>query len=183
MPRLAGDIVTVSHDHGDHNNTEAVKATGEIEPFLITGPGEYEIKDTFVYGIAAHHDDEKGGDRGNNTIYRIEMDGISMAHLGDLGHQLTSEQIEKLEGVDILFIPVGGKYTIDGKQAVSVISQLEPRLVIPMHYKIPGLKVDLDDLSVFCKEIGICPTSPIGKFKIIKKDLPQEDLQVITLEP
>ena len=185
VPRLSGDIVTSSHDHGDHSNVKAVKGMGETEPFIVDGPGEYEVKNVFIYGISSFHDDKHGTERGSNVIYRFEIDGISLAHLGDLGHILESQQLERLEGVDILMIPVGGVYTIDGKQAVKIISQVEPRIVIPMHYHIPGLKVSkkIDTLDSFCKEIGVCPPNKESKFKITKKDLPQEDLQVVLLEP
>ncbi len=182
-PRLAADIVTVSHDHYDHNNSKAVKGLAQDAPFIINTPGEYEVKNVFIYGIPSFHDDKQGTQRGLNIIYRLEIDGISIAHLGDLGHLLENGQIEKLEGVDILLIPVGGTFTIDGKQATQIISQLEPRLVIPMHYHLPGLKVKIDDLTSFCKEIGVCPKEAIPKFKITKKDLPQEDLQVVILQP
>lgn len=185
LPRLSADIVTSSHDHNDHNNIKAVKAANSEDangPFVINGPGEYEIKDTFVYGIPSWHDDKKGTERGANIIYRIEMEGMSIAHLGDLGHMLEQEQIEKLEGIDILMIPVGGNYTIDGKQATQIISQLEPRIVIPMHYSIKGLKAKIDGLDPFCKEIGVCPPERVAKFKIAKKDLPQEDLKVVIFE-
>ncbi|NUM25855.1 MAG: MBL fold metallo-hydrolase [Candidatus Buchananbacteria bacterium] len=182
-PRLAGDIVTISHDHGDHNNVEGVKGLNQTEPFIIKGPGEYEYKNVFVYGIASFHDNERGAKRGTNIIYRIEIDGITITHLGDLGHLLENEQLEKIEGTDILLIPVGGDYTIDGKQATKIISELEPRIVIPMHYRLPGLKVKIDGLDTFCKEIGVCPKEELPKFKITKKDLPQEDLQVVLLQP
>lgn len=182
VPRLAGDIVTSSHNHDDHNNVKAVKALGEKDPFIIDGPGEYEAKDTFIYGISSWHDAKGGTERGANTIYRIEMDGISLAHLGDLGHSLENGQIEKLEGIDILMIPVGGNFTIDGKEATKIISQIEPRLIIPMHYSIKGLNLKIDKLDTFCKEIGVCPPNTLPKFKVTKKDLPQEELQVVLLE-
>lgn len=187
LPRLAGDIVTSSHDHGDHNNVKIVKEVGEDKPFVINSPGEYEVKNTFIYGIPSWHDDKQGELRGPNIIYRFEIDGISLAHLGDLGHLLENGQIQKLEGIDILMIPVGGNFTINGKQATQIISQLEPRIVIPMHYQIPGLKFKggekIDTRDPFCKEIGVCPPETVSKFKIIKKDLPQEDLRVVILEP
>ena len=185
MPRLAGDVVTVSHDHHDHNNTKAVKGVNEDNPFIINGPGEYEIKNVFIQGVLSYHDGQEGKERGKNIIYRIEMEGVSLAHLGDLGHILTNGQIEKLEGIDILMIPVGGVFTINSKQATEIISQLEPRIVIPMHYDIKGLKVGkkIDGISAFCKEFGACPTEEIDKLKISKKDLPQEDLKVIILQP
>lgn len=185
VPRLAADVVTVSHDHGDHSNIAAVKPADEGKVFIISNPGEYEVKGVFVYGVASFHDDSQGAERGPNNIYRIEIDGISIGHLGDLGHALEQSQLEKLEGVDILMIPVGGTYTIDGKEATKVISQIEPRIVIPMHYNIKGLKTPkkIDDLDTFCKEIAICPKETLNKFKVTKKDLPQEDLRVVVLEP
>jgi L-ascorbate metabolism protein UlaG (beta-lactamase superfamily) len=134
LPRLNADIVTVSHDHHDHNNAEAVNGT----PFVIDKPGEYEIKNVFVQGIPAYHDTSSGAERGNSIIYLFQIEELKIAHLGDLGAKLTDEQLEKLEGVDIIFIPVGGTFTIDGKQAAEVVNQLEPRIAIPMHYKIPG---------------------------------------------
>lgn len=185
IPRLTADIVTVSHDHTDHNNVDIIKGVEDEGPFVITGPGEYEVKGIFVQGLASFHDNKEGAERGENTIYRYDIDGIRIAHLGDLGHALTDFELSKLEGIDILIIPVGGDITIDAKQATELISQVEPRIVIPMHYNIPGLKTKakLDDLSAFCKEIGVCPKEKINKYKITKKDLPQENLQVIVMEP
>lgn len=185
IPQLAADIATTSHDHDDHNNIKAVRGVDESDPFIIDGPGEYEVKNVFIQGIPSYHDDKEGQERGKNTIYRFEIEGVSIAHLGDLGHILSNGQIEKLEGVDILLIPVGGTYTINAKQATEVISQLEPRIVIPMHYNIKGLKLPkkIDGVSTFCKEFGACPTEEINKFKISKKDLPQQDLKVVILQP
>ena len=185
VPRLTADIVTVSHDHADHNNTAAVRALSGTTPFIINQPGEYEIKNTFVYGFSAFHDDQAGAVRGPNIIYRLEVDGVTITHLGDLGHALTNGQVEKLEGTDILLIPIGGTYTIDTAQAIALISQLEPRVVIPMHYQIPGLKIGkkIDGVEKFCKEMGIAAGASLDKLKISQKDLPQEDLQVIILQP
>jgi len=181
VPRMAADIITSSHDHNDHNNVKAVKGIDESSPFIITGSGEYEVKDVFVYGIPCFHDKNEGQDRGENTIYRIEIDNLTLVHLGDLGHAFANGQLEKLKQVDILFVPVGGVYTIDAKAASEVISQIEPRIVIPMHYQIPGLKLKLDSLDKFCKEIGVCPTEKLAKLKIAKKDLPAEDMKVVVL--
>jgi L-ascorbate metabolism protein UlaG (beta-lactamase superfamily) len=186
LPKLAADVVTVSHDHDDHNNVAAIGgAGGENKPFLITDPGEYERRGIFVYGIPSFHDGQGGSERGKNIIYRIEFEGISIAHLGDLGHALEPEQREKLEGVDIVMVPVGGTYTIDGKEAAALVNDLEPRIIIPMHYDIPGLKLSkpIDDLDRFCNQIGICPKESIAKLKITKKELPQDQMQVITLTP
>lgn len=179
LPRLSGDIVTVSHSHFDHNNTKAVSG----QPFIINTPGEYEIKRVFIQGIPSVHDDKEGAERGNNIIFLFEFEEVKIAHLGDLGNTLSDEQLDKLEGVDILLIPVGGVYTIDGKKAAEVVSQIEPRIVIPMHYKIPGLKVNLQTADKFCDEMGVKKNGEDNKLRITKKDLPVEETKVIILKP
>jgi len=177
MPRFEADIVTVSHSHHDHNNIGALRGN----PFIIDTAGEYETRGVFVEGVEAWHDAAEGKERGKNIIYRIEMEDISITHLGDLGHILDAKQLEKLEGTDILLIPVGGKYTINAAKAVEVISQIEPRIIIPMHYKVPGLKIDLDGVEKFIKELGLKPRQE-EKLKISKKDLPQEEMELVVLE-
>ncbi len=176
-PAFESDIITVSHDHYDHNNVSALRGN----PFVIKLAGEYDIKGVSIHGVESYHDTKEGKERGINVIYRIVMDNISVSHLGDLGHILNDKQLEVLVGTDILLIPIGGKYTLDAKKAVEVISQIEPRIVIPMHYKIPGLKFDIDGVEKFVKELGIKPTNE-QKLKISKKDLPQEDMELVLLE-
>ena len=176
VPHYEADIGTGSHGHHDHNNTDAIRG----KPFIINTAGEYEIKGVFIEGVESAHDEKNGAERGENIIYRIEMEDISITHLGDLGHVLDTKQLEKLEGTDILIIPVGGKYTINAAKAVEVISQIEPRIVIPMHYKVPGLKVDIDGVEKFIKELGIKPRNE-EKLKISKKDLPVEDMELVVL--
>jgi len=176
VPNFEADIVTVSHDHKDHNNVDALRG----KPFVVTCAGEYDFKGVLIEGIDSYHDDKKGEERGGNIIYRIEIDDISVAHLGDLGDILDNAQIEKLIGTDVLLIPVGGKYTIDAKKAVEVISQIEPRIIIPMHYKTEGLAFDLDPVEKFIKELGLTPSYE-EKLKISKKDLPQEDMELVIL--
>ncbi len=178
MPKVKADIALVSHDHFDHNNLAAI--TGQ--PFVATTSGEFEIKNIFVYGVETFHDAQQGSERGPNTAWRIDAEGLSVVHLGDLGHSLTEKQLEILEGVDILMIPVGGKYTIDAKTASQVVAEIEPRIVIPMHYKVAGLKVDIDPLDAFAKEMGIKTTDQVDKLKINKKDLELEDTKVIILK-
>jgi L-ascorbate metabolism protein UlaG (beta-lactamase superfamily) len=178
VPNFEADIVTVSHQHFDHNNAEALRG----EPFIIDTPGEYDVKGVMAQGIETFHDNKNGAERGGNIVYRIEMDDLTLVHLGDLGHILTDEQLEQLDKVDILFIPVGGKFTLDAKLAVEVIGQLEPRLVIPMHYKLPGSKeIELDAVEKFIKELGVEPRRE-EKLKISKKDLPQEGMELVILE-
>jgi len=176
VPNFEADIVTISHDHYDHNNSSALRG----QPLIIDCAGEYDYKGILVEGIDSFHNEKAGKERGLNIIYRFEVDDISIVHLGNLGGPLDNAQLEKLVGTDILLIPVGGKYTLDAKKAIEVISQIEPRIVIPMHYKIDGLKIDLDAVDKFIKEIGIEPTYE-EKLKISKKDLPQEDMELVIL--
>ncbi|MFA6994864.1 MAG: MBL fold metallo-hydrolase [Patescibacteria group bacterium] len=176
VPNFEANIVTVSHQHHDHNNVGALRGA----PFVIDCAGEYDFKGVLIEGIDSYHDDKNGTERGGNVIYRIEIDDISIVHLGDLGQILDNAQLEKLVGTDILLIPVGGKYTIDAKKAVEVISQIEPRIVIPMHYKTKDSQVDVDGVDKFIKELGLTPTYE-EKLKISKKDLPQEDRELIIL--
>jgi len=181
IPRLTADVVTISRDN---DNAQTVKGMADQEPFIIDGPGEYEAKNIFVYGIPTVNPEKNGKTESPNIIYRIEMEGITIAHLGFLDHVLDDSEMEKLEGTDILILPVGGGEVINAKQATEIISQLEPRIVIPMHYALPGLKIKnkIDDVKMFCKEFGACPKEEINKFKITKKDLPQEDLKVVVLQ-
>lgn len=181
--KFGADIVLVTHEHKDHNNLDLIKGTDlSPEPFVIAGPGEYEIKGVMIYGIPAYHDDQQGAERGENTIYVMESEDMWLAHLGDLGQKtLENGQLEKIEDVDILFIPVGGVFTLDAKEASKIISQVEPRVIIPMHYKIPGLNLKLDGVDKFIKEMGLKPEE-MDKFKIQKKNLPQEETQLIILK-
>jgi L-ascorbate metabolism protein UlaG (beta-lactamase superfamily) len=168
--------VTVSHDHFDHNNISALKG----DPFVVKSAGEYDFRGVMVQGVDSYHDENGGVDRGRNVIYRIDMDGVSVTHLGDLGHLLENKQLEVLAGTDILLIPVGGKYTINAKKATEVISQIQPRLVIPMHYSLPDLTVDIEGVEGFVKELGLKPTYE-EKLKISAKELPQEDMELVIL--
>ena len=174
VPRLTADLVLSTN--GD---TDASVVAGE--PFVIKGPGEYEKKKTFVYGIPVV--DEKRDSGGPLTLYLIEAEGISLAHLGNLGHQLTNGELERLEGVDVLFIPVGGHGALNAEQASAVISAVEPRIVIPMQYRIQGLKENLDTINVFAKEMGVKDSETVEKLKISTKDLPQDNMKIVILTP
>ncbi len=219
VPKLEADILLISHSHIDHNNKKAVSSPvpGQI-PFLIEGPGEYEIKSVFIQGIhllgAAKpslagdetksqrpwHDEKEGKERGENTIYTIEAEDLKLCHLGDFGQkELSDEQLEKIGDIDILMIPVGGVYTIDSKGAAKIISQIEPKIVIPMHYQIPErqrrvemkrqlhrlpkLKVKLEGIDKFLKAMGTKSTEPQNKLSIKKKDLSSEGLKIVVLKP
>ena len=180
VPTLAADILLVTHHHRDHDNVKAVRG----DPFLIDGPGEYEIKNIFIQGISAFHDASQGKERGRTTIYTLETEEIRICHLGDLGQtELTSDQLDKIGGVDVLMVPVGGVYTIDGMQAAKIISQIEPKILIPMHYKIPKLNLELEGIDKFLKTMGIKSIEPQNKLLIKKKDLLGEETKVVVLEP
>lgn len=171
------DVVTVSHDHQDHNFVEGVKG----EPFIIKGPGEYEVKGVNITGVKTFHDNKNGEERGVNTIYNIEIDSVKIAHMGDLGHILTNEQLEELGSVDVLLVPVGGVYTIEADNAAKLASLIEAKIVIPMHYKLEGLKFDLDSVDKFLKELGKENIEPAPKL-ILRKDKLPEEPQVVVLE-
>ena len=141
----SADIVTVSHDHGDHNNVSAVQGN----PRLVRGTAE--LKGIKFKGIATYHDDVGGKSRGENTIICFEVDGIRVCHLGDLGHQLSAQQLAELGKVDILLIPVGGFFTIDAKVASQVCNQLAPKLVIPMHYKTNKCEFPIASVDEFLR--------------------------------
>ncbi len=177
-PRFKTDIVLITHNHYDHNNIEAL----EGDFFVVDGPGEYEVKGVPIQGIQSFHDNQKGKERGLNTIYRLEIEGITICHLGDLGQDsLTDEQLEKIAEVDILMIPVGGIYTINGQKAATIISQIEPRLVIPMHYQLPGLKIKLKPVDDFVKMMGLEKKETISRLVIKEKDLPSEGTKTIIM--
>lgn len=185
VSKLEADILLVSHSHYDHNNIKAVSPPPSASsPFLISGPGEYEIKNVFIQGINSWHDNSRGQERGENTIYTIEAEDLKLCHLGDLGQkELTEEQLEKIAEVDILMIPVGGVFTISAKEALKIMSQIEPKIIIPMHYALPKLKIKLDGLDKFLKLLGIKSITPENKLSIKKKDISPEEAKIIVLKP
>lgn len=177
VPELTADIVTVSHDHYDHNYTEKVQGN----PTIIKDAAQYEIQGIKIQGFPAFHDDVKGAERGPNIIYVFEMDGLRICHLGDLGHLLSNSQLEEIGPIDILMVPVGGTFTIDAKQAVAAIEQLEPKLAIPMHFKTPAISMPIDPVDKFLKTIGkgeVLDTTTIE----VNKDILDDELKVIVLQ-
>ncbi|MDD4876434.1 MAG: MBL fold metallo-hydrolase [Dehalococcoidales bacterium] len=161
-------IVTVSHQHSGHSYVQAING----EPKLVTGPGEYEIGGVLVIGVSTFHDAVGGTEKGKNTAYLIELDELSICHLGDLGHILTNAQVEEIGNVDILLLPVGGISTINASKAAEVVRQLEPKVVIPMHYKTPTLIRELDPIENFLKEMGVQEITPQPKLSLTKSSLP-----------
>ncbi|MCL5959053.1 MAG: MBL fold metallo-hydrolase [Chloroflexi bacterium] len=173
----SGDIVTVSHHHHDH---DAITAVGG-EPRVVDGPGEYEIKGVMIVGIQTFHDAEGGKKRGKNTAYIIRLDDVVICHLGDLGHVPSADQVEEMSNVDVLLVPVGGNYTINAAQAAEVISLVEPKIVIPMHYKTDWVKLEIDPVEKFTREMGLKSFQPQPKLVVTKSTLPAEQ-QIVVLE-
>jgi len=176
-PRIRADVITVSHEHPGHNNRIGFRGG----PRVFDGPGEYEVKGVFITGIATYHDGRRGATRGRNTVFLFEFGGITVCHLGDLGHVPTQTQVEALSDVNVLLIPVGGLHTIDAAKAAEVISLLEPNLVIPMHYKTPVEKAKLHTVSKFLKEMGLASIPPVPELKVSKSSLPAET-EVVLLD-
>ncbi len=169
FPKTESDIVTISHHHKDH---DAVSNISDVKK-IIDGPGEYEIAGISVIGIASFHDDKKGAERGKNTMYIIEAEGLRLLHLGDLGHKLEDSQIKEIGNIDILFVPVGGVYTIDAKTAVEVQKQIGASVIIPMHFS--GNLASIDE---FISESGL-RVEKLPKLTLKAGDLGEEEYAVI----
>jgi len=177
FPRPRADIVTISHNHAGHDYADGVPGN----PKVLAGPGEYEISNVFVTGVQTFHDKRGGKDRGKNTVYVINIEGLNVCHLGDLGHVPTQAQAEAIGQVDILLVPVGGGNALNASDAAEVVSLFEPMLVIPMHYRVPDLTVKLDSVDKFIKEMGIKAPSKIEVLAVKRDGLPKET-QVVLLE-
>jgi len=175
------DIVSVSHEHKDHNAVGVIKG----EPKVISGPGEYEIKGISILGFPSFHDSKKGEERGKNTIYVFEIDGIRICHLGDLGHKLSDSLIENLGDIDVLMIPVGGIYTIGPTEAVEIVKNMEPSFVLPMHYYVDGIEKGtfgkMEPVETFLKEVNLT-VEKMPKLTVKKEEVNLEVQKVILLE-
>jgi L-ascorbate metabolism protein UlaG (beta-lactamase superfamily) len=184
LGRPTAHVVTVSHDEPDHNNIAAVKGM-RGDPVVITGPGEYEVGGVFILGIRTYRDMRKGKLRGKNTVYLLEFADMNICHLGDLGHPLSDEELADISKADVLLIPIGGKHSLAATQAAEVVAQIEPRIVIPMHYNHPAGRIRLDGVDPFFREMGVKPVAPLETFKIGSGDLPGEDdeTRIVLLKP
>lgn len=176
-PQGQADIIFVSHDHHDHNNVSALKG----DSIILDAPGEYAVKGINVVGLDSFHDNASGMENGHSTIFIVEAEDLKICHLGDLGCDLSDKQLEEVYGADVLFIPVGGKYTIDGKKAAELVRKIEPIMVIPMHYKMPGSTIDLADEKVFCSNMGNCPKEKVAKLNIKKRGLENKSTETILM--
>ncbi len=176
VPRLKADIVTLSHDAPGHNNVEAVRGFKHI----IAGPGEYEIGGVFITGVATF-DPAKENPR-RNVVYVFDFNGLTLVHLGDLDHVPDQRIVDALGGADVVLLPVGGGNALSSAQAAEVVSLLEPRIVVPMHYQTEALQgVQLDTVDRFLKEMGVSQTEPEGYLRISASSLP-EQTQVVLLD-
>lgn len=177
LSKINASIVTISHNHPGHNYEQGVGG----KPRVVRGPGEYEISDVLITGVASYHDTKRGQEHGRNTIYVIHMDDLVLCHLGALGHPLQEEQLEEVADADVLLLPIGGNNTINATQAAEMISQVEPRIVIPMHYPVVEGETS-PALSTFCQEAGVENVNPQPKLSVTRNSLPAET-QVIVLAP
>lgn len=177
LGKLQADIVTVSHFHPGHSYTEAI--TSEFKQ--VKAPGEYELNGIFITGIATWHDAVQGEKLGKNTAYLLEMDGMALCHLGDLGHLPSAEFIEDVGDVDVLFVPVGGVSTIGASTAAEIVRRLTPKIVIPMHYKTAALTKELEPVDKFLKEVGVKEAVSQAKLSVSRANLPNST-QVVILD-
>jgi len=179
FPKVKAEIVTISHEHQDHNRQDLVGGVKKV----ISGPGEYEIADTSIIGFSSFHDSVQGKERGKNTLYLIEMDDIRIVHLGDLGHTLGEQKIAQIGEIDLLMLPVGGVYTLGPKEAVEIARSLNPKIILPMHYWMDGLNPEvfskLLPVENFLSQMGV-EVKKLPKL-VIKKGEPLSEEQVIVL--
>ena len=169
---ISAELAISSHDGEDANNYGVVSG----EPYVVDLPGEFEVKNIFVFGVDAPL---KAG--GKNFVSVIEAERMRIAHLGALDRALSDEELQRMNNIDILMVPVGGGRVMDAKVASEVISQVEPRVVIPMTHALPAMKEKLATVESFCKELGACRREEVSKYKVSRKDLPEEDMLIVTL--
>lgn len=179
------DILTISHDHEDHNERSMITGpVGRDQTFVIDKEGEYEIGGIEFNAIKTYHDKTEGSERGKNLILTIRVDDINVCHLGDLGHKLTDSQVERLGSIDVLLIPVGGVYTIDSQEAADLIKEIQPSIVVPMHFKASGMKGDYDGLATLEQFLDKSKLplmgEPVHKIKVDESSLP-DDTQILVM--
>jgi len=170
-PSARADVVLVSHDHFDHNCTRLIKGDYTI----VKEPGKREVKGVKIIGVEASHDEAGGAKRGRIVIYKFEMGGVRFCHCGDLGEELRRPQLDALEPIDVLFVPVGSVFTIDGKQARRLVSEIKPKIAIPMHYRYGGLSLSIQTVDPFLEGLPKDKVQRMGnaaEFTI--EDLPEE---------
>jgi len=178
-PSVVGDIILVSHDHYDHNKVKSVEKDGSK---IVTDGRKRTIADVLINGYDSFHDESSGEKRGENIIFKFLSDGITFCHLGDLGHSLDEKTIEQLQDVDILFIPIGGTYTIDSDEAWKLIKAIKPKITVPMHYKIEGLSLPIAGIDPFLDKNTHKILKVGNEIDIEKEEIPKDpEIWVFTL--
>lgn len=178
-PSVTGDIILVSHDHFDHNSVKSVEKEGSK---VVTDERKRTISDVQINGYPSYHDESQGEKRGKNIIFKFNVDGITFCHLGDLGHELDERLIQQIGEIDILFIPIGGTYTIDADQAWKVVNKINPRITIPMHFKLEGLSLPISGIDPFLDKNNYKVLKVGNEIDIEKDELPKErEIWVFTL--
>lgn len=180
FPRISADIVTISHAHKDHSFLERVTDVKKV----VDAPGEYEIAQVSIIGLGVFHDDKKGSVMGKNTIFVVEMEGLRIAHLGDLGHALSEEMIEELGSIDILMVPCGAEFTIGPETASEIVRQIEPSMTIPMHFLASSLNKEvfgsLKPVDLFLKEAGL-DVERVDRL-VVKKETLGEERKIVMFD-
>ncbi len=175
IPRTNAEIVTISHEHAGHGSLRSIGG----EPVVLRTPGEYEVREVLVTGLASYHDEERGAARGRNTIFVIRMDGITVCHLGDLGHAIDEAELQQLGDIDVVLVPVSGpEVNLTAAKAADVVHQLEPKIVIPMSFEPNGKKTD--PYYRFLQEMGAKEAAALPKLSVQRSNLPEE-AQVVVL--
>ena len=173
--KLRADIVTVSHDAPGHNHVSVVKGAAH----KLNGPGEFEIGGVFITGVQTDTNNKKSPDKPRNTLFLFDFDGLTIAHLGDLSQVPSQSEVEALGTVNVVLVPVGSGNGLNAAKAAEVISLLEPNIVIPMHYATQGVKLELDPLSKFLKEMGLTTHETLPQLKVTRSGLPDETRVVV----
>jgi L-ascorbate metabolism protein UlaG (beta-lactamase superfamily) len=176
--KLKADIVTVSHESPNHSNVKAVKG----DPYVINGPGEYEIGGVFITGLRTDQHTKQENGKSVNTLYLIDFGGINIVHLGDMVQVPSQTEVESLGPVHIALVPVGDAGSLNAAKASEVISLFEPNIVIPMHYQTPGTTLNLDPISKFLKEMGLSTVETMPSLKVANVAALPEETQVIILD-
>ena len=177
LGRVEANLVTVSHDEPNHNAASHV----EGGPRVVTGPGEYEFAGMMVTGVATPRPAGQSREAPRNTAYVVELDDVTVCHLGDVAAPLGSDQLAVVRSADVLLLPVGGHCTIDATQAAEMVAQVEPKLVIPMHYRTPAVNLELDPVDRFCRELGVAELMPQARLSLTRSSVPDQ-LTVVLLE-
>jgi len=172
------DLALTSHDHADHNDTKSLPGS----PQVVKGSGSKTVRGIPINGIATYHDDSKGKERGENTIFLLTVEGMKLCHLGDLGHVLSDQELKEIGPVDILLIPVGGYFTIDAREATRVAEQINPKILIPMHFKTPKCGFPIAPVEDFLKGKPAPKRTGTSEVTLAKADLPQKT-EIMVLEP